>query len=383
MPEHVEVFKIDSIFRVPGLDNLGLVHFYGYDSLVLLKDFVPGDLAAYIPPDFIVPDTPEYTFMGSSRRVKARRFKGIWSQGLVVAAPHGSRVGDDVTAQMGIVKYTPRLRGESNSGYGKSKSRKWFKYNSFIEGPPSEGPYYDIESWYRHSNHLNEGETVLVTEKLHGTNARFTFQDDTMWVASRSGYRRDYNTPLTMWEKFKLLVSYGWKGFKRWTPETTVYWQAVYQNSWIIDICEANPGVVFYGEIYGDVQHLKYGAEQGEYKIALFDAFYKDAFLDDMDFLECLKFGLNNSCTGCYNIRELIPPLLYYGPYDKSKIEPLISGYSLVKGANHIREGIVIKPVKERKSNLPGLGRVILKAVSPAYLEKAPKEEETVTNANI
>jgi hypothetical protein len=58
-------------------------------------------------------------------------------------------------------------------------------------------------------------------------------------------------------------------------------------------------------------------------------------------------------------------------PFDFDKLQALADGPSLVKGANHMREGIVIKPLKERQHWK--LGRVMLKMVSNAYLEKSAR----------
>lgn len=348
MSEHVEVFKIDVIDRIPEFDKLGLVKFFEYPCLVTFDEFKVGDLAAYIPPDFVVPDKPEYAFLGSKRRIKAKRLRGVVSQGLVVKAPRGSAVGDDVTEKMGIVKYVPRAKGMGGYGTG-SKSQKFWKYSDFEKGPPIEGPYYDIESWYRYSHVFEEGELVEVTEKIHGTNARFTWQKGRLWIASRSGYRRSVHN-LTIWQKLGQ-----WLGFLKISSQS-IYWQAVDQNLWIKGLCRTYPKYVFYGEIYGDVQDLTYGSRPGELKIRLFDVFVAPKFLD----------YTQRDMIGGYN--DLIAPIIYSGPYSKDKIQELISGPSTIPGANHLREGIVIKPMVERYTKF---GRVILKAVCPKYLERS------------
>lgn len=362
MSEHVEVFKIKEVERVEGLDNLGLVRFYDYQALVPLADFKAGDLATYIPPDFIVPDAPEYAFLQGHNRIKAKRLRKVWSQGLVVTAPRGSKVGDDVTELMGITKYVPKRNKQDSANFGNHKGKKWFKYSSFIEGPPISGPYYDIESWFRYGDIFKEGEMVLVTEKIHGTNARFTWQEGKLWVASRSGYRRNHKEKLSLFDKFKLVWSYGWKGLRKWEPEHLIYWEAVEQNPWIIELCRLNPGVVFYGEIFGDVQDLTYGAKSGEYFIRLFDAFKEGKFLDD-NYLVSYVQKLDS-----HDSLDLVVPTIYYGPYSKDTIQECISGPSRLENANHLREGIVIKPLTERWD--PHFGRVILKAVSPEYLAR-------------
>ncbi len=64
-------------------------------------------------------------------------------------------------------------------------------------------------------------------------------------------------------------------------------------------------------------------------------------------------------------------PVLYQGPFDWEAISKLVDGQTAVPGAKGIREGIVIRPVEER--HVRGLGRLILKVVSNAYLEKDNK----------
>lgn len=60
-------------------------------------------------------------------------------------------------------------------------------------------------------------------------------------------------------------------------------------------------------------------------------------------------------------------PLLYRGPYSKAAIEAHTSGKETVSSTErNMREGGVIKPVKERKD--PECGRVLLKSVSEEYL---------------
>jgi hypothetical protein len=63
--------------------------------------------------------------------------------------------------------------------------------------------------------------------------------------------------------------------------------------------------------------------------------------------------------------------VLYRGPYSRNVVENCTNGISTLEGANHIREGCVIKPVKER---LVRFSRLILKSVSIDYLEGKKKK---------
>ena len=70
-------------------------------------------------------------------------------------------------------------------------------------------------------------------------------------------------------------------------------------------------------------------------------------------------------------IGKVLPwvPELYRGPWDKELLFKLAEGKSKVSLVDQIREGIVVKPIKER-NNLE-IGRTQLKIVSNAYLERA------------
>ena len=58
-------------------------------------------------------------------------------------------------------------------------------------------------------------------------------------------------------------------------------------------------------------------------------------------------------------------PQIYVGPYSKEVVEQYTDGTNIEGGFN-VREGVVIKPVIERRDD--ELGRVILKSVSEKYL---------------
>ena len=88
----VEVFKVGELTKHPNADSLSiLMVFDNYQTVVRTSDFIPGDLACYIPPDNIVPDTPQFEFLKGHRHIKAAKLRGIMSQGLVLAAPEIGR----------------------------------------------------------------------------------------------------------------------------------------------------------------------------------------------------------------------------------------------------------------------------------------------------
>jgi len=106
----------------PNADRLSIVKIYGggYQVVVRTEDWIGKDRGVYIPPDNVVPDTPEFAFLKDERRIKARRLRGQWSAGLLVPAPPGAQIGEDMTQVLGIVHYEPP---ESNPRLAENASR--------------------------------------------------------------------------------------------------------------------------------------------------------------------------------------------------------------------------------------------------------------------
>jgi RNA ligase (TIGR02306 family) len=319
----MSTFKVEVVpFKMlphPNADSLSIVNvFDAFTVCVRTSDWIGVDKAAFVPPDSVVPNTPEYAWLDGKLRIKAKKLRGIVSQGMFVPAPEGSIIGDDVAAQLGIVHYEPDLH--MNQG-------------NVSDDPPIPGIKYDLENWFKYRGIFDEypGIKVTITEKIHGANARFTYQSGRMWCGSRE--------------------------FFRFQNDQSLYWQALYSNPWIEAYCRLNENAIVYGEVFGWVQKLRYGATQkSKPMFRMFDVFEFGKFIEWTD-------HLIDSGT------ERIVPVLYHGPYSHDIVEKFIDGNSVIPGANHIREGVVIKPTKELWH--PRVGRVILKAVSPTYLEKS------------
>lgn len=315
----VEVVALPPFTKHPNADSLFITSIYDYPVIFnAANGYKEGDLVAYIPVDSVVPMTEEWAFLGDStrsHRIKAKKLRGIFSMGLLVRAPEGCQVGEDIANRLGITKYEP-------------------PEPAFMGGENEKDPgfipcYTDIENYRRYRHVLNEGEPVVLTEKLHGCNARFTYHTETdrLWVGSRSCIKKE---------------------------DANNLWWKVAEIFNLRERLKTAPNKVFYGEIFGQVQDLKYGAKTTEYFLRMFDVFdvqtgrYLD-FDDAQALIE--KVGLTSV------------PVLYRGPWNKQLLE-LAEGKSTL--AEHVREGFVVRPVKERYSN--EAGRVIFKMIGEGYL---------------
>lgn len=256
--------------------------------------------------------------MNGKRRIKVKRLRGIISQGLLVPAPEGSNVGDDVSELIGISHYEPP---ESTSTGGEA------------ERPPSlYSPIYDMETIYKYAHVFRDTEHVICTEKIHGTSARYVFHDNRMYVGSKREWKRE--------------------------SPTSAYWKALKQMPNLELFCTKHPDIIVYGEVFGWVQDLRYGMKEGQVDFRVFDL-YNHVDYRWLDVDDAQDVGAN-----------ILPwvPVVLVTTFNLDKILSIAEGNSLINGANHIREGIIVRPLRERTH--PEIGRVCLKVVSNGYLER-------------
>lgn len=319
----VTVVKLGPISPHPNADRLSVGQVFGYPVVFRTGDFSEGDLVAHIPVDSVVPEEPHWDFLKGHHRIRAAKIRGIFSMGLLTAPPEGSGEGQDVTAALGIVKYEPpadQTMGGDN------------------EPDPGFMPTYtDIEGLRRWPDILYAGESVVWTEKTHGACSRYTYHNNRLWCGSHHGIKRE--DPKSMWWRLAAKYDLG-------------------------EVLKAAPGIVFYGEAYGSVQDLKYGAAPGEVKLAFFDAYAiaEGRYLDFEDFVRL---------TDRLDLPRV--PILALGSWDptllgdaESELMQLAEGRSTFPGVQHVREGFVVKPMHERWDDR--VGRVCLKLAGQQFL---------------
>ncbi len=309
----------------PNADSLSIVRVGGWTVCVRTVDWQGKELGAYIPPDNVVPDRPEFAFLDGHRRIRARKLRGVVSHGLLMPAPQGSKVGDDVTAALGVIAYEPPADVLTGGVRAPSPQGHW--------------PKYDIEPWEKWSDHFTECEPVFIHEKIHGTSWRGYVDpaDGTLSVGSRAMFLQ--------------------RGPESDAP---VYWEVLKKHPEVVEWLTANPGLALHGEVYGWVQELRYGHTKGTVSLILFDVFdpVSGHFLDYPEARE--KCRLPNWVPLLSSSSGAPVPLV------KSAIRTFANGKTTVAGVDHIREGCVIRPARERR--VDGIGRVILKCIGDDYL---------------
>jgi hypothetical protein len=290
------IVKIDEIIPHPDPDttSLELIVIGGYQVVVRKGQFKAGDFAVYIQPDSVVPQTDSFKFLWEQyvgvdgtvpekrRRITVRKFRGQWSEGLLLPitdfgwdqygeeihrfVPQGAgfifeqmHAGDDVSTLLGITHYVPETDLEAAT-FGKQSAAPRRKYPKTIKGlwymllsklgfkkahknyvqeVSFVLPEYDVEAFKNHANTFTDGELVIITEKIHGSNARFVCIDGEMYTGSRSQWKSA-------------------DGDNVWT-------RAVKEIPWIGAWCRNHPGYALYGEVTPTQKGYLYGSEKVQF----------------------------------------------------------------------------------------------------------------------
>lgn len=317
--------KIQTVENHPNADRLDIVHVDGCPCIVSRDQFKVGDEVIFIPFDCVLPKEGNFPENLLGRKIKPMRLRGTFSMALALENTWGLTEADNVGEALGITKWEPGVEVE--------------KYDDGNTAPPPPGvcvSKYDLDSLRKYPDLIQEGEEVVITEKIHGANARFVVVDGQLYCGSRS----------------------------RWLKEEGGgMWWAVAEKYQLHKILKDYPGQVLYGEIFGQVQDLKYGAGEGEYYFRVFDM-YDSKVGTYWDYSALDEFCLDEDI--------LHAPQLYQGPWRGASAHAyLAEGKSTI--ANHVREGFVVRPTAERVDRKHG--RVILKLHGQSYLLRKQKDD--------
>lgn len=321
------VFRVEKLRKHENADSLMVGEFEGCPYIVNMNDTKNGDLRIFLPFDIKVPDDEKFPEFVRGKRIRPMKLRGVFSMAACIPIPEGCEAseGDDVTESLGFTKWEPEFHEEKDG----------VELQSTGSGRECSGPSgitlskYDLESLRKYHKEFSEGESVIITEKLEGENISVTYWDGRLHVKSRN----------------------------RWIIEgDNKWWNAVRNYDWqfLVD----NPGLVAIGEKYGNVNKFRYDCVKGEEKIRLFDIYdaNRGIFLNDTDWKIKLLFYKN--------VAGFVPEL-YKGSWlglDGHKM--LAEGKSLI--GENIREGFVVQPVIERKTQR--FERVKYKLHSESYL---------------
>jgi len=225
------IVRVTEIKVHTNADSLEIIPIGEFQVVSRKDQFHVGDLAVYIQPDSIVPQTEPFRFIWEPymcipsvenpaceegfavpekrRRITVRKFRGEWSEGLLLPVgdfglhdngngycsfleTHYFKEGDDVSDFLNITHYDPdadklSLKGETSAAPRLRKKypqslKGWAIYlwrraknvfNTRPDGGVQENvslgiPTYDVDALKNYPGTFVDGEEVIVTEKVHG-----------------------------------------------------------------------------------------------------------------------------------------------------------------------------------------------------------------------
>jgi len=348
----VEVCKIKDVRHHKNSDNLDLALVKGWQVIVGRDQFKEGDLIVYIPMDALIPsDLADKwnvrNYLGGPEKtiVRCARLRGEMSYGLIMENEGNWGEGEDVSEHYGITKYIPPVRATAADAAPRD-----ILFPTFT----------DVENINNFPDSFVDGEEVIVTEKIDGTNCRVGFSIDRDGnVDLKAGSMSYKRTMPALWDLPSNPYWYPW------TTEPVVnllkYYRRVIEKEFDINSLDIR-NVTLFGETYGGSirgghKSMDYGTPNN-YGFAAYGIEIDNNFIDFEDF---------NSMCRRFKVQTV--PILGRTFFSMDELSIFATGNSFLakeNGKEQMREGIVIYPIKERRD--PKLGRCILKMLNPDYL---------------
>jgi len=333
------------VFDHPDADRLQLAKVGTYQVVVQRGLYNGGEEVIFAPEKSILTgylekEFKDYLVGPEYNRVKAIRLRGELSCGIIipnhlVEAQCNKSLSDlpydeDLSGILGITKYVPTVPAEMDGTAAP------------VEYDHMSGRH-DVEQFGIYSDQFVEGERVILTEKLHGSqiNAYSSIQPDEVnkWISTKN-----YNA----------------SGLQLLESETNFYWRCTKGiDLWgMIDRAYTDKSieervVQVFGEAIPCQTSFKYGQE--EHTMRIFDIRV-------------------NGVSVPYDVvpeefKSFWVPILYDGPYeDIPEIKKLVKGMEQVSGKEtNIKEGGVLRPYIDRRAK-DGT-RLAVKILNPKYRE--------------
>lgn len=334
------VFTIESIKPHSNADKLEVVTALGWQVVTAKGLHKVGDRCVYIQPNSLIPDVwsekwgvKAYLKGPEHNRVGQIRLRGEPSFGFIVGIPDGDwKDGDNLSDFFGIQKYEPPIKttcGDAEKDH------------------PLFPQYTHIENLRNFPDVFIPGEEIVATEKIHGTSSRSGSVENELMAGSMELRRKRPEN------------EENWKSNTYWFPLSLPAIRNMIETEG-----KLHKQFIVFGEVYGSNIQKDYNYDtHGHVGFKVFDILIDGKYLSYDDATRiCKEYGVE------------IVPLLYRGPFSLEAIKKIADGPTTL-GNGHIREGTVVRPIKERRH--PQVGRLVMKYVGAEYiLSKHPDSKD-------
>jgi len=359
------VAKINEIKPIEGADKIEQITVGGWNCIAQKNLYNVNDLVIVATTDAVIPEElaeelSVTSYLRKGNRVRTVKLRGVYSECLLIPYSFTSIVhkeGDDLMYELGIFKYEPPVKQVQLA------SGKKIRY----QDNPNFHVYYKFPNLKNVKDMFTEEDTVEITRKIHGTNARYGIVK---------------KTKLTFWDKVKKFFGLAdkWIGYEfvvgshnvekgsdsQGFYDTNVWYQIAdkyeikkklweYVKSFAMQP-EIGDGITIYGEIYGagiqknyeygltDIEFVGFDVkENGEYLSPINSKLLIKHILD-LPYVEILHFGnwsqevqdkfvFNNFIAGTKVPEEGI--VIKYHTGERNKVAKVINPDYLIYGEKH------------------------------------------------
>lgn len=360
------VAKIDVIENIPGADNIEQARIGGWNCIVKKGEYQPGDVVAIATTDAVIPqglsDAMNVTnYLRKGGRVRTVKLRGVYSECLVIPnqfLPIGyNSEGKDLMESLKIFKYEPPAK---QIQLASGKKIRYHENPNFLV-------YYKFPNMKNVTGMFTEEDTVQITRKIHGTNARYGIVKKnklSLWDKVLKFLRLN-----NKWSEYEFVVgshnvekgsdSQGFYDTNVWYEIADKY--EIKKKLWnfvrLYTPEELGSGLVIYGEIYGKGIQKGYDYGLDEIKFTVFDVMENGNYLDTL-----------NTKLITIDILEL-PHVeeLYIGNWSQ-EIQDKYVFNNFINGTKVPHEGIVVK-------HFSGERNKIAKVINPDYLIYGEKHD--------
>lgn len=167
------VGKIGSVSEIPGADNIELVLVNGWQAITKKGEYKVDDLVVVATTDAVIPQKLSdglgvTNYLRKGQRVRTVKLRGVYSECLLIPitfVPEKYRYeGSDCMELLEIFKFEPPVKTITLVSGGRK-----VKYHQ----NPNFHIYYKFPNQKNVPDMFSEEDEVVITRKLHGTNARY------------------------------------------------------------------------------------------------------------------------------------------------------------------------------------------------------------------
>ena len=366
------VGKIGSVSEIPGADNIELVSVGGWNAITKKGEYKVDDLVVVATTDAVIPQKLSdglgvTNYLRKGQRVRTVKLRGVYSECLLIPTTFVTEKyryeGSDCMELLEIFKFEPPVKTITLVSGGRK-----VKYHQ----NPNFHVYYKFPNQKNVPDMFSEEDEVVITRKLHGTNARYGI------VRKKT---------LSLWDRVRLFFGNQWAGFEYVYGSHNVEKGSDSQGFYDTDVwrtvaekydiknklwafvknhkpSEIGNGIVVYGEIYGPGIQKNYDYGLKELEFAGFDIIWNGNYLSTEQTYYTMA-GKAFDFIGGIDLPHV--PVLYIG-YWNQEMQDKYTFNNNIEDTKVPHEGIVIKHTSGERNK-------VYKCINPDYLIWSEKHD--------